>query len=59
MIITADSDPPIEGTNITFSCPAASGMVLFGPTISTCMGNGQWAPDPREVRCKGRETKLV
>ena len=51
MNITADSDLTLEGTNITFSCPP--GMVLTGPTTVTCMGNGEWEPDPTEVQCKG------
>ena len=24
---------------------------VIGPNSSTCMGNGEWEPDPREVRC--------
>ena len=51
MNITADSDLTLEGTNTTFSCPP--GMVLTGPTTATCMGNGEWEPDPTEVQCKG------
>ena len=27
-------------------------MVLTGPTTATCMGNGEWEPDPTEVQCK-------
>ena len=34
-----------------FSC--AYGLELIGSTISTCMGNGEWEPDPRGVKCKG------
>ena len=51
MIITADSNLTLEGTNITFSCPP--GMVLTGPTTATCTGTGEWEPDPTEVQCKG------
>ena len=43
--------PALEGTNITFSCPLD--LVLTGPNSSTCMENGEWEPDPREVECKG------
>ena len=31
---------PLEGTNITFSCPP--GSVLSGPNLATCAENGQW-----------------
>ena len=51
-MITPDSNPALEGTNITFSCPL--GMVLTGPTgVATCMRNGEWEPDPGRVQCKG------
>ena len=40
-----------EGTTVTFGCPAY--YVLVGPNTTTCMGNGKWEPDPREVECKG------
>ena len=43
--------PAIEGTNITFICPP--GMVLIGTNSTTCMENGQWDPDPRDVKCQG------
>ena len=43
-------DPAIERSNITISC--SSGYVLNGPSSSTCMRNGNWEPDPREVECK-------
>ena len=41
----------IEGSNVTFSCPPE--LVLIGPNSSTCMGNGEWEPDPRGVKCLG------
>ena len=44
-------DPALEGQNITFTC--ASSLTLSGPNISTCMENGEWEPDPREVECTG------
>ena len=31
---------PLEGTNITFSCPP--GAVLNGPNLATCAENGRW-----------------
>ena len=47
------SDPTlrIQGTIIIFKCP--SEMLLIGPNATTCMGNGEWEPDPRETTCKG------
>ena len=44
-------DLALEGQNITFACP--TGQTLNGSNSSTCMGNGEWAPDPREVECIG------
>ena len=41
----------VEGHNVMFSCP--SGLMLTGPNISTCMGNGEWEPDPGELKCLG------
>ena len=49
------SDCPItEGTNATFSCPRE--FALIGPNTSRCMQNGQWAPNPREVKCTRKGT---
>ena len=42
-------DPALEGQNITFTC--APGQTLSGSNSSTCMGNGKWEPDPRDVEC--------
>ena len=44
-------DPALQEHNITFICHA--GQVLNGSNSSTCMGNGEWEPDPREVECTG------
>ena len=43
------SSPTIEGTTVDFICPP--GWVLIGSnsSIATCMGNGEWEPDPRKV----------
>ena len=41
----------IEGVNITFSCPP--GHVLTGPKSTTCMENGEWEPDPEDIKCNG------
>ena len=35
-----DNVIPLEGTNITFSCPP--GSVLSGPNLATCAENGRW-----------------
>ena len=50
-VITMDYSAT-EGTTVTFSCPPQ--YVLIGPNTTTCMGNGEWKPDPREVECKGK-----
>ena len=44
-------DPALEGQTITFICPP--GQILNGSNQSTCMGNGKWEPDPRDVECTG------
>ena len=44
-------DPALEGRTVTFICPR--GQILNGSNSSTCMGNGEWEPDPREVECTG------
>ena len=44
-------DPALEGAVLSFDCPPQ--YVLVGPTTTTCMGNGEWEPDPREVKCNG------
>ena len=43
-------DQAIEGTTITFGCSPE--YILIGPNTTTCMGNREWEPDPREVECK-------
>ena len=42
---------PVEGTTITFSCPA--GTALIGPDSATCTENGEWEPDPSGLTCAG------
>ena len=44
--------PAGEGTVVSFSCLDLK-LALIGPNSSTCMGNGQWKPDPSKVECKG------
>ena len=50
-------DPALDGQNITFTC--ASSQILSGPNTSTCMGNGEWEPDPREIECTGDCCALI
>ena len=51
IVVVGYMDPVIEGTTVTFECPPQ--YVLIGPNATTCMGNGEWEPDPRDVECKG------
>ena len=44
-------DPALEGQIITFTC--APGQILNGSSQATCMGNGNWEPDPGKVECIG------
>ena len=50
-------EPAIRGANLTFTC--TSGLVLSGPNTSTCMGNGEWEPDPREIECTGISMHVI
>ena len=43
-------EPALEGTVVNFTCP--TGMVLNGPSASTCMGNGEWEPNCSAVECR-------
>ena len=49
--VSGYEQPALEGSMITVSC--SSGLVLIGPSTSTCMKNGKWEPDPRNVECEG------
>ena len=42
----------IRGPNISFSC--SEGFLLSGPNTATCMGNGEWEPDPEKQCAKVR-----
>ena len=44
-------NPALEGQTITFTC--LPGQMLNGSNSATCMGNGKWERDPREVECTG------
>ena len=54
--VLLDNDSVLVDTNATFSCPP--GLVFSGPMKSTCMENGEWEPDPREVDCIGEPRML-
>ena len=47
----SQESPHREEQFITYTCP--TGLVLTGPNISVCTGNGEWEPDPGEVECIG------
>ena len=50
-VTISSNDPAVEGTTVTFHCPA--GSVSNGPDLSTCMENGEWEPPPYQVNCSG------
>ena len=56
-VIANYSYPAIEGTNVTLACNDP-GLLFNGSNLSTCMENGEWEPDPMEVKCipKGNVT---
>ena len=50
-------DPALEGATLAFECPPQ--YILIGPNTTTCMGDGEWEPDPREIECKGMWNLLL
>ena len=42
-LILGYANPALEGSSILLEC--APGLMLVGPNVSTCMGNGEWEPD--------------
>ena len=44
-----NTTPLLKGSTLSYSC--SPGLVLVGPNTATCMENGEWEPDPREVNC--------
>jgi hypothetical protein len=54
--VTNNRNPAIEGTIITFSCPTE--LILTGSNTSMCMMNGEWEPDPRQIRCEGKSVVI-
>ena len=51
VIIEGYVEPSLEGAVLSFACSPQ--RILIGTNTTTCMGNGGWEPDPREVECKG------
>ena len=45
-----DNLSALEGSTIRFSCPPW--LELIGPDSATCIGNGEWEPDPSELMCE-------
>ena len=48
-ILAAGNTPALEGSSVMFACPP--GLVLVGLNTTTCMGNGEWEPDPKGAKC--------
>ena len=51
IIIKGYTEPALEGTSLSFECYHSD--ILIGPNSTTCMGNGEWEPDPKKVACRG------
>ena len=49
--------PVLEGIKVNFTC--ISEMELIGPNLMTCMGNGEWDPNPREVTCRSKGSAVI
>ena len=49
VLVMVDSDPALEGTDITFGCLPE--LVLVGPNTSTCMENGEWRMGSSPEKC--------
>ena len=61
VVITKNRVPARVGTIAVFGCNSSE-YVLNGPSAATCMGNGEWVPDPRQVQCEGNSpciTRLI
>jgi hypothetical protein len=52
------SAPALEGTSVILECISPY-LVHRGPNITTCMENGEWEPDPREVNCIGEIVRSI
>ena len=55
--VTSYRNPAIEGTVIALGCPPE--QILTGSNTSTCMGNGEWEPDPKHTRCEGKPITMI
>ena len=51
--VVLDNEHAVIETNATFSC--FPGQTFSGPHRSICMENGEWEPDPKEVKCIGEK----
>ena len=51
VIINGYKAPALEGQNVSFSCP--TGLELTGLNTTTCTENGEWEPDPFNLKCEG------
>ena len=49
LVIIGYIDPAVEGSSVNLSC---SSGVITGPTMTTCMLNGDWEPDPTDMECE-------
>jgi hypothetical protein len=43
----------LEGSNITYYCQLSQN---YKRMVATCLSNGSWSPDPREMECPSRNT---
>ena len=50
------SNPSTVGTTATLSCHGLN-HTRIGPNTTTCMGDGEWDPDPTEAKCKGHPNR--
>ena len=41
--------PADAGTTVNLTCPP--NLSLIGPNSTSCIGNGEWEPDPSGVMC--------
>ena len=57
VMIHVNGEEIITGSNVTFTCPP--GRILTGPDASTCMGNGEWHPNPRNSSCTGENKQKI
>ena len=52
--VAGHSNPSLVGSNITIGCRFGSVSAEIDSTTNiTCMENGEWNPDPEQIKCKG------